>query len=185
MEEGLPRPELQREIFGPDGRLIARVDFYWDEHKTVGEFDGKIKYGRLLRPRQRVEDVIFDEKVREDAVRDLGLQVIRWIWQDLYRTGVLRGRVRRALRTRFLIATPLHSRRISCCSPRRSGAMPSGLPAARDGPGRPERKITPPRVRRPPAPSTMLSDGSPSPDLAGDSRQRGCTPHGDIDRMGF
>jgi hypothetical protein len=96
MEEGLPRPELQREIFGPDGRLIARVDFYWDEHKTVGEFDGKIKYGRLLRPRQCVEDVIFDEKVREDAVRDLGLQVIRWIWPDLYRTGVLRGRVRRA-----------------------------------------------------------------------------------------
>ena len=68
-----------------------------DEHKTVGEFDGKIKYGRLLRPRQCVEDLIFDEKVREDAVRDLGLQVIRWIWQDLYRTGVLRGRVRRAL----------------------------------------------------------------------------------------
>lgn len=96
MEEGLPRPELQREIVGPDGRLIARVDFYWDEHKTVGEFDGKIKYGRLLRPGQRVEDVIFDEKVREDAVRDLGLQVIRWIWPDLYRTGVLRGRVHRA-----------------------------------------------------------------------------------------
>jgi hypothetical protein len=38
MEEGLPRPDLQYEIFGPDGRLVARVDFYWDEHKTVGEF---------------------------------------------------------------------------------------------------------------------------------------------------
>ena len=25
-------------------------------------------------------DLIFDEKVREDAVRDLGLQVVRWIW---------------------------------------------------------------------------------------------------------
>jgi hypothetical protein len=42
MEEGLPRPEPQYEIFGPDGRLVARVDFYWDDHKTVGEFDGKI-----------------------------------------------------------------------------------------------------------------------------------------------
>jgi hypothetical protein len=40
--------------------------------------------------------VIFDEKLREDALRDLGLQVVRWIWPDLYRTGVLRGRVLRA-----------------------------------------------------------------------------------------
>jgi hypothetical protein len=96
VEEGLPRPDLQREIFGPDGRLIARVDFYWEEHKTVGEFDGKIKYGRLLKPGQRIEDVIFDEKIREDAVRDLGLQVVRWVSRDLHRPGVLRERVLRA-----------------------------------------------------------------------------------------
>ena len=96
MEEGLPRPELQHEIYGPDGRLIARGDFYWEEHKTVGEFDGKIKYGRLLKPGQRIEDVIFDEKLREDAVRDLDLQVVRWTWPDLYRSGVLRDRVLRA-----------------------------------------------------------------------------------------
>jgi hypothetical protein len=96
MEEGLPRPEPQREIFGPNGRLIARVDFYWEEQKTVGEFDGKIKYGRLLKPGKRIEDVIFEEKVREDAVRDLGLQVVRWLWTDLYRAGVLRERVLRA-----------------------------------------------------------------------------------------
>jgi hypothetical protein len=96
MEEGLPRPEPQHEIFGPDGRLIARVDFYWEEHKTVGEFDGRIKYGRLLKPGQPIEDVLFDEKLREDAVRDLGLQVVRWISRDLYRVGVLRQRVLRA-----------------------------------------------------------------------------------------
>jgi len=96
MEEALPRPELQQEIFGPDGRLVARVDFGWEAHKTVGEFDGKIKYGRLLEPGQRIEDVIFDEKIREDAVRDLGLQVVRWISRDLYRPGVLRERVLRA-----------------------------------------------------------------------------------------
>jgi hypothetical protein len=96
MEEGLPEPEPQHEIFGPDGRLIARVDFHWKEHQTVGEFDGKTKYGRLLKPGQSIEDVIFKEKLREDAVRDLGLQVVRWIWSDLHRSGVLRERVRRA-----------------------------------------------------------------------------------------
>jgi hypothetical protein len=109
LEEGLPRPELQHEIFGPDSRLVARVDFYWEEHKTVGEFDGKIKYGRLLKPGQRMEDVIFEEKVREDAVRDLGLQVVRWISRDLYRAGVLRERVLRA----FARASRYHSASIS------------------------------------------------------------------------
>ena len=101
VEQGLPRPEPQRELFGADGQLIARVDFYWEEHRTVGEFDGKIKYGRLLRPGQRIEDVIFEEKIREDAVRDLGLQVARWIWSDLYRVGVLRERVLRAFARAF------------------------------------------------------------------------------------
>jgi hypothetical protein len=96
MEEGLPRPDLQYEILGPGGRLVARVDFYWDDHKTVGEFDGKIKYGRLLKPGQRIEEVVFAEKVREDAVRDLGLQVVRWTSPDLYRVGILRERVLRA-----------------------------------------------------------------------------------------
>jgi hypothetical protein len=96
MEEGLPTPEPQFEIFGPDGGLIARVDFHWRDQKTVGEFDGKLKYGQLLRPAERVEDVIFKEKLREDAVRDLGLQVVRWIWDDLYRPGILRERVLRA-----------------------------------------------------------------------------------------
>jgi hypothetical protein len=96
MEEGLPTPELQRQVLGPAGQVVARVDFLWDEHQTIGEFDGKIKYGRLLKPGRRIEDVIFDEKLREDAVRDLGLQVVRWIWQDLYRPGILRQRVLRA-----------------------------------------------------------------------------------------
>lgn len=96
MEQGLPPLEPQREIFGPDGRLIARVDFYWKEHQTVGEFDGKIKYGRLLKPGQRIEDVIFEEKLREDALRDLGSQVVRWVWQDLYHAYVIRERVLRA-----------------------------------------------------------------------------------------
>jgi hypothetical protein len=45
VEEGLPRPEPQHEIFGPDGRLIARVDFYWDEHKRRPECHGTLAGG--------------------------------------------------------------------------------------------------------------------------------------------
>ena len=94
--DGLPKPELQYEILGPDGRVIARVDFYWKEQRTVGEFDGKVKYGRLLKPGQRVEDVVFDEKRREDAVRSEGHEVARWIWHDCWQPGVVRDRVLRA-----------------------------------------------------------------------------------------
>ena len=94
--DGLPRPELQYEIRGAFGQVIARVDFYWEEQRTVGEFDGKIKYGRLLKPGQRVEDVMYEEKLREDAVRGEGHRFARWIWDDCWRPGVIRDRVLRA-----------------------------------------------------------------------------------------
>ena len=63
-EAGLPRPVPQREIYGPDGRLVGRVDFCWEQQQTVGEFDGKIKYGRLLKPGQAIEEVLFEDGVK-------------------------------------------------------------------------------------------------------------------------
>jgi len=95
-EDGLPAPELQHGIYDGNGRFVARVDFSWEEQRTVGEFDGKIKYGRLLKSGQSLQDAIFAEKVREDALRDLGWQIVRWLWADLYRPGVIRDRVLRA-----------------------------------------------------------------------------------------
>jgi hypothetical protein len=95
-EDGLPAPELQQNIYDEDGQFVARVDFCWQEQRTIGEFDGKIKYGRMLKSRQSIEDVLFVEKRREDALRDLGWQIVRWLWADLYRRGVIRDRVLRA-----------------------------------------------------------------------------------------
>jgi hypothetical protein len=94
--DGLPKPDLQHEITGPGGLVIARSDFYWREQRTVGEFDGKVKYGRLLEPGQQVEDVVYAEKLREDAVREEDLEVTRWTWDDCWRPGVIRNRVLRA-----------------------------------------------------------------------------------------
>ena len=91
----LPPPELQFEVF-TNGRLVARSDFVWKESKTLGEFDGRVKYGRLLKPGQTTGDVIFDEKVREDALRDLGWQIVRWLWEDLRNPARLRERLERA-----------------------------------------------------------------------------------------
>ncbi len=95
---GLPAPTLQLEVRDGHGRLVARCDFGWEEYRTVGEFDGRIKYGRLLRPGQRPEDVVWAEKRREDAVCDEDWQMVRWCWADLRPGTVLGERLRRAFR---------------------------------------------------------------------------------------
>ncbi|MBW0116584.1 hypothetical protein [Pseudonocardia abyssalis] len=80
---GLPPPVLQYEIRTGDGAVVGRVDFAWPQLRTVGEFDGRIKYGRLLDPGRSVGDVLFEEKVREDAIRACGWRMARWIWRDI------------------------------------------------------------------------------------------------------
>jgi hypothetical protein len=96
VEQDIPAPEVQYEVYDDWGKLLARCDFGWEEHRTLGEFDGKVKYGRLLRLGQRSEDVVFDEKLREDALRDGGWQVVRWTWGDLNHPEVIRDRLMRA-----------------------------------------------------------------------------------------
>ena len=97
---GLPAPDLQVELRRPDGRRIARCDFGWREQRTVAEFDGRIKYGRLLRPGQDPGDVVFEEKVREDEIRDYGWKVTRWIWRELGTPSVVGDRLTRAFARR-------------------------------------------------------------------------------------
>lgn len=93
---GLAAPTLQLEILDDSGRLIGVSDFGWSGDSVVGEFDGKVKYGRLLKPGQSAGDVVFAEKRREDAIRDGGWEVVRWIWDDLSSPGVIAQRIRRA-----------------------------------------------------------------------------------------
>lgn len=80
---GLPAPHLQFEVRDRSGRLIGRTDFAWPEQGVVGEFDGEVKYGRLVPAGQTPGDVVFREKIREDAMRALGYRMVRWIWSDL------------------------------------------------------------------------------------------------------
>ena len=94
----LPPSALQFEVSSADGAVIGRTDFAWEEHGLVGEFDGRIKYGRLLRPGQDAGDAVFREKRREDAIRDEGWGVLRWTWADLHRPDRFAARVRRRMR---------------------------------------------------------------------------------------
>jgi hypothetical protein len=92
---GLPKPELQQEIYDPSGRFIARVDFLWRRQRTVGEFDGDVKYSGGLGGIPPHE-VVINEKRREDELRDLGWQVVRWVWRDLERPALIAARITRA-----------------------------------------------------------------------------------------
>lgn len=73
---GLPPPEPQVDIFGPTGKFLGRVDFYWDEFGVVGECDGLAKYD--VNP-----FALRDEKRRQGPMEDSGLIFERWGWDDL------------------------------------------------------------------------------------------------------
>lgn len=81
---GLPMPQLQTRILDARGEFVARVDFEWEEYGVVGEFDGKTKYGRLLKPGQHVDTVVRQERAREERIRRQSRWVIRWNTKELF-----------------------------------------------------------------------------------------------------
>ncbi|MGY1736665.1 type IV toxin-antitoxin system AbiEi family antitoxin domain-containing protein [Geodermatophilus sp. SYSU D00684] len=95
---GYPPSGLQHPVHTADGVMLGRADFVWEPGRLLGEFDGRVKYGRLLRPGQDPGDAVFEEKRREDAMRGEGWGMVRWTWDEL--DGALAIRVGRALRLR-------------------------------------------------------------------------------------
>lgn len=93
-ELGFPPPDLQVDLFDARGLWIARVDMVFQGQRTVIEIDGKVKYtDRNVDPAK----VLWDEKLREDRLREAGWQVIRLTWAHLKGSREeLRARVLRA-----------------------------------------------------------------------------------------
>ena len=82
IEAGLPAARLQHTFRDVDGEHVARTDFDWGG-RLVGEFDGKVKYGRYVPEGKSAADVLWEEKRREDRIRATGRQVVRIAWSDL------------------------------------------------------------------------------------------------------
>ena len=96
--QGLPVPELQFEVRDEWGGLVAATDFAWQEQRAFGEFDGRLKYGRLLRAGETAGDAVFREKQREDRVRELtGYRCGRLVWSDLATPAITAARFRNLL----------------------------------------------------------------------------------------
>ncbi|MGQ0573349.1 MAG: hypothetical protein ACT4RN_03985 [Pseudonocardia sp.] len=80
---GVAPPVLQWEVRGPGGAVLGTADFGWPECGWAGEFDGLVKYGRLLRPGEVPADVLVAEKRREDAMRTQLRGFSRWTWSEI------------------------------------------------------------------------------------------------------
>lgn len=98
---GLPTPVLQPEIRDGNGNLVGRVDFLFSQWGVIVEFDGVLKYaGKGAAPLVR-------EKRREDALRDLGYEVVRSTWADFAHPDALAQRIRAAMRRAADRRTPM------------------------------------------------------------------------------
>ncbi len=80
---GIPCPDLQHEVFDATGRLLGRTDFYWEQARLIGEFDGRIKYQRLLRKRETAVDAVVREKSRENRMRSTSCGMSRFTWSEV------------------------------------------------------------------------------------------------------
>jgi hypothetical protein len=97
---GLPAPEANYPIMDENGREVARVDLAWPALGVFLEFDGKVKYERLLREGERASDVVVREKQREDMIcRLTGWRCIRIVWADLYTRELTATRIRALFRS--------------------------------------------------------------------------------------
>jgi hypothetical protein len=71
----LPPPKLQVPIYDRTG-MIGIVDFLFEMQRTIVEVDGRTKY-------RNDPDSLFQEKLREDRLREAGFEVTRLIWAEL------------------------------------------------------------------------------------------------------
>ncbi len=85
---GLEAPEIQVTIRGPG--LLFRVDFCWEEHKTIAEADGLAKY-------ESQKDLLAQFR-RDRLLRDAGYKVVHFTWRELFESPeVVITRIRQAM----------------------------------------------------------------------------------------
>lgn len=98
--QGLPAPEVNYKIRDAHGNVVARVDLAWPELGVFAEFDGMIKYGRLLKEDESVKDVVVREQRREEMIcRLTGWVCVRVVWADLDRPVATADRIRARFRS--------------------------------------------------------------------------------------
>lgn len=95
VDAGLPRPELEHNVFGPAGTWIARVDAAYPDELVAIELDSK---------KHHLHEEAFErDRPRQNRIELAGWLVLRYTWQFYSRSpGQLCGEVAEALRHRKL-----------------------------------------------------------------------------------
>jgi very-short-patch-repair endonuclease len=70
-------PGLQVNIRGAQG-FIGRVDFCWEEYRTIAEADGALKYEDQGRERARAQ------LARDEKFHDAGWGTFHFTWREIY-----------------------------------------------------------------------------------------------------
>lgn len=85
----VPPPGLQVNIRGARG-FIGRVDFCWDEYRTIAEADGALKYQDQGHERARAQ------LARDEKFHDAGWGTFHFTWGEIYHeSGATIDRLRR------------------------------------------------------------------------------------------
>ncbi len=85
---GLPMPLFQQAV--RTARGVFYPDCLWPGHRLIGEADGAVKYADAA--------AFVAEKEREQALRDQGYQVVRWLGREIVREpATVIARIARAL----------------------------------------------------------------------------------------
>lgn len=82
IEHGAEFDVQQATILDENGEFLARTDFA-SRTGLIGEFDGRVKYGKLLAPGEDAVAAVMAEKQREARLRAPGWEMVRWMWSDL------------------------------------------------------------------------------------------------------
>lgn len=93
---GVAAPELQVPFWDDEG-FIGYADFYWPHLGLIGECDGKYKYaGEEHSPSGKsAEQVLWEEKRREDRMRAVARGFMRWDWDTAFSRPRFAARLRR------------------------------------------------------------------------------------------
>jgi AbiEi antitoxin C-terminal domain len=75
-ERGLPAPRLQVSVLDAALQFIGRVDFRWEEYRTIAEADGMAKYEDPERAREQIR--------RDTRLREAGNKVVHFTWAELF-----------------------------------------------------------------------------------------------------
>lgn len=90
---GFPKPVLQQPFRRLDGGIDI-ADFDWPEYAMFGEFDGFGKYVREeFTHGSPIEEVVMEEKRREDRIRIYRPRAARWEWKHAISPPALRARL--------------------------------------------------------------------------------------------